>query len=413
MLLIIIVIMTLCSTLVECHGGESHGENRASTDGCPNGAQSCFSNPTNCNPTVTSGCVTLLWNYTSSTNIFDFVITGSAQYVSFAFATIQAMEDADMYYCTTGRFGSAAITTMTEPNDLTVDPSTIPTNSHEVVDGVVKCTFQRVASLDKTVSGGNSKTFDLPSTNFYIIWAFGDTSANGFVTYHQSNRGSSAEPVNFTSGAAIAPGDNTNSIDMVKAHACLMVLAWICFAGIGVIVARHFKPLWHESTINSQKVWFQIHRLLMVAAVVFTVIGIILIFIAREGFSESAGSHAITGLVTLGLAVLNPILALFRPHPDAPRRVYFNYGHWFVGSAARILGIVFQLRPLVCWLSCTYPWYRHSFPWCRSGDVGLARMGHLGPGRLRRLRYYHKHHSGSSILSAWTYNKLSEKPVQR
>ena len=48
--------------------------------------------------------------------------------------------------------------------------------------------------------------------SFYI-------ASNGFVTYHQGNRGASAEPVNFTSGAAIAPGRNTNTIDMVKAHA--------------------------------------------------------------------------------------------------------------------------------------------------------------------------------------------------
>lgn len=340
-LLISILFLSKYSTVVECHGDELHGEETAVTDGCPNGAQSCFSNPTNCDPSTTTGCISMSWNYTIATDTFDFIITGSAEYVAFAFASIQAMEDADMYYCTTTRFGSAAITGMTVPTDIQpIDPATIPTSSQEVVDGVVTCTFQRVSSVVKTVSGGASKTFDLPSTNFYIIWAFGDANANGFVTYHQSNRGSSAAPVNFTSGAAIKPGNNTNTIDMVKAHACLMVLAWVCFAGIGVIVARHFKPLWHESTINSQKVWFQIHRLLMVSAVVFTVIGIILIFVAREGFSESAGSHAITGLVTLGLAVLNPILALFRPHPDAPRRIYFNYSHWFVGSAARIMGIV-------------------------------------------------------------------------
>jgi len=326
---------------VLCHGGEAHSEDRAVTDGCPFSAQSCFSYPSNCDPTTAAGCVSLSWNYTVATNLFDFVITGSSDYVSFAFASISAMENADMYYCTTARFGSASITGMTTPTDLTVDPSTILSNTQEVTNGVVKCTFQRVASLDKVVSGGTSKTFDLPGTNFYILWAFGSLNpSNGFVTYHQGNRGASAEPVNFTSGAAIAPGSNTNTIDMVKAHACLMVIAWICFAGIGVIVARHFKPLWHNSTINSQKVWFRIHRLLMVSAVVFTIIGIILIFVAREGFSESAGPHAITGLVTLGLAVLNPILALFRPHPDAPRRPYFNYIHWFVGSAARIIGIV-------------------------------------------------------------------------
>lgn len=341
LILIGMLFLSKYSTFVECHGDEPHGQGRSTTEeGCLYGAQSCFSNLPNCDPTVTPGCISLSWNYTISTNIFDFVLTGSAQYAAFAFASVSAMENADMYYCTTSRFGSAAITGMNLPVDIQpIDPANIPTSSQEVVDGVVTCKFQRVGSVDKTVSGGLVKTFDLLSTNFYIIWAFGDANGNGFVTYHQSNRGSSSESVNFTSGAAIAPATD-NTIDMVKAHACLMVLAWICFAGVGVIVARHFKPLWHDSTINSQKVWFQIHRLLMVSAVVFTIIGIILVFVARGGYSESAGSHAVTGLVTLGLAILNPILALFRPHPDAPRRKYFNYSHWFVGSAARIMGIV-------------------------------------------------------------------------
>lgn len=330
-------------TLVNCHGGEEHNKfsGRSST-GCPYHAQSCFSNPTGCDPTTSSPCISLLWNYTASTDLFDFIITGSgAQYVSFAFASSADMQDADMYYCTTARFGTAAITQMTTPTDLSINSVDIPNHSHEVANGVVTCTFERVASLVKSVTNGNAKTFDLSSTNFYIIWAFGDVNtASGFVTYHLGNRGASSDAVNFTVGASIAPAVTTNTIDMVKAHACLMVIAWLCLASIGVVVARHFKPLWHGKTINEQKVWFQIHRLLMVTAVTFTVIGIILIFVAREGYSETAGSHAVTGLVTLGLAFLNPILALFRPHPGTPKRVYFNYSHWFVGSAARIIGMV-------------------------------------------------------------------------
>ena len=38
----------------------------------------------------------------------------------------------------------------------------------------------------------------------------------------------------------------------------LMIIAWLTCASIGVIIARHFKPLWHDSTIADNKVWFQV-----------------------------------------------------------------------------------------------------------------------------------------------------------
>jgi len=42
--------------------------------------------------------------------------------------------------------------------------------------------------------------------------------------------------------------------------------------------------------------------------------------------------------VTL-LAVINPLMALVRPAPNHSKRIYFNWGHWFVGSLARILSV--------------------------------------------------------------------------
>lgn len=50
-------------------------------------------------------------------------------------------------------------------------------------------------------------------------------------------------------------------------------------------------------------------------------------------------SHAVIGIIVMGLALLNPIMALFRPNPNAERRPIFNWMHYSVGSIARILSI--------------------------------------------------------------------------
>ena len=43
---------------------------------------------------------------------------------------------------------------------------------------------------------------------------------------------------------------------------CLMTIAWVFFSTIGITVARYFKPVWSDSTIKGQKVWFQVRPLL-------------------------------------------------------------------------------------------------------------------------------------------------------
>lgn len=48
------------------------------------------------------------------------------------------------------------------------------------------------------------------------------------------------------------------------------------------------------------------------------------------------GAHQILGSIAFTFALLNPIGALFRPHPDAANRWVFNWMHWFGGNAGHI-----------------------------------------------------------------------------
>jgi hypothetical protein len=74
----------------------------------------------------------------------------------------------------------------------------------------------------------------------------------------------------------------------------------------------------------------------MSTAAVLCLAGFIIILVDLSG-SFNPINHAIVGLTTFLLAMVQPLVALFRPHPGTPRRPLFNYFHWTVGYSAQIL----------------------------------------------------------------------------
>lgn len=72
-----------------------------------------------------------------------------------------------------------------------------------------------------------------------------------------------------------------------------------------------------------------------------TVIAFILIFVELGGWTSipaTQNPHAVIGLITTLLAFIQPFIAYFRPHPDAPKRYLFNWVHWTVGRFSHVLG---------------------------------------------------------------------------
>ena len=61
------------------------------------------------------------------------------------------------------------------------------------------------------------------------------------------------------------------------------------------------------------------------------------------GFRYTPGSHPTVGGLCLLCAFLQPLMALARPGPTAPRRNIFNWAHWAVGNLALLLGQVSSL----------------------------------------------------------------------
>jgi uncharacterized membrane protein len=49
--------------------------------------------------------------------------------------------------------------------------------------------------------------------------------------------------------------------------------------------------------------------------------------------------HAVIGIVCIILAVIQPVMAYFRPHPGTSNRWIFNGAHWFIGNSAFIFAL--------------------------------------------------------------------------
>lgn len=89
-----------------------------------------------------------------------------------------------------------------------------------------------------------------------------------------------------------------------------MIVSWIGLTSIGIVFARYFKKSWSNRKTCGQDVWFIWHVICMFLSWILTIAGFVIIFVYRGEWSTSA--HAIMGCVVLGLAVIQPIGAVFR-----------------------------------------------------------------------------------------------------
>ena len=111
-------------------------------------------------------------------------------------------------------------------------------------------------------------------------------------------------------------------------------------ASIGILVARYYRQTWVGRQLMGKDVWFFSHRLLMAAAWALTLLALVAVVVELGGWTSLAPSknpHAVIGAVCVALCFVQPVMAFFRPHPDAGRRYLFNCAHWVVGNVANIL----------------------------------------------------------------------------
>ncbi|XP_060069635.1 putative ferric-chelate reductase 1 [Ylistrum balloti] len=207
-----------------------------------------------------------------------------------------------------------------------------------LVGSILNCSLTRTMAIP-----GQQEFYDLQQ-NWHILFARGQTSS-GTPTKHSESPVISSQEVDFQLTSTLAGA--AVSYPLVKAHGSLMIFAWVFVASIGIFDARYMKTIWPDSTLFGQKVWFPIHRICMGTVLSLTVTSFIIIFVEVGGYahniSVAAGSivygryHPILGIIVTTLAVINPIMALFRCAPDHEKRPIFNFAHRLCGISAHII----------------------------------------------------------------------------
>ncbi|XP_072173088.1 putative ferric-chelate reductase 1 [Diadema setosum] len=279
-------------------------------------------------------------------NAINFTLWGSVEgnsgYVAVGITTTKNMLSGDVYACTLDagtasfeRYWTPAVGRGAEPRTL----KGVPDYQAEVVDGELRCQFRRVMSLND----GDAEFYDVSGNEniSYLIMAKAN-SFSGSIGFHQNFYCVSEDLVLANSTSAEAEEE---SPVLMQIHGCLMIIAWMGFASIGITVARFFKPMWPNSTLCGEKVWFSIHRTCMLSAFGLFIMGFIIIFVHVGGIigrNEEVGrlfAHTICGILATACGVINPIMAIFRPHPGTEYRPIFNWAHWAVGLLGYCLAI--------------------------------------------------------------------------
>ncbi|XP_073907026.1 ferric-chelate reductase 1 isoform X3 [Castor canadensis] len=291
----------------------------------------CVRSPVNCDPEKEPACVFL--SFTREDQSVMVEMSGPSDgYLSFAFSHDRWMGHDDAYMC------------IREDQSVHIQPSHLTGRSHPVMDsrgiledmawrladGVIQCSFRRNITLP-----GVKNRFDL-NESFYIFLADGAVK-DGRIYKHSKQPLITYEKYNVTDSPKNIGG--SHSSPLLKAHGALMFVAWMTTVSIGVLVARFLRPVWSKAFFLGQAVWFQVHRVLMLITSGLTCIGFVLPFIYRGGWSRHAGYHPYLGCIVMTLAVLQPLLAAFRPPLYDPRRQMFNWTHWSIGTAARIMAV--------------------------------------------------------------------------
>ena len=174
-----------------------------------------------------------------------------------------------------------------------------------------------------------------------LLLAGGSYSGPGGLSYHLQDKISSSAPVNLALVSLVGGASDL----FFRLHGLLMLVAWLGCAGVGMILARYFKKTWRGTQILGKDLWFQFHRLLMILTVLLSMAAVVLVLLKVDIqplalSSLKTNAHPIIGLCCVILAILQPIMAAFRPHPGAGGRSLFNWAHWLVGNTAHCCGVV-------------------------------------------------------------------------
>lgn len=179
-------------------------------------------------------------------------------------------------------------------------------------DGRIRCRFTRKIS----VNDEEYDSYPLTATPYHILMARGPLREGG-VGRHGMEVGHlpavSPDPVVFPSLDDIS---GRASYPMIKAHACLMLLAFMFFAPIGILWMKYYTTMWPNSRLFGERYWFVVHYNCAFWVVLLVIIAFILIFFEVGGYSKlpelPLKAHPILGIIIFVCTILIPVIILLR-----------------------------------------------------------------------------------------------------
>jgi len=134
--------------------------------------------------------------------------------------------------------------------------------------------------------------------------------------------------------------------DAQNAHGALMFTAWGILVPLAVLSAVNKTNLsfLQDVKVMGMPLWFATHRTFNYLAVILTIIGFF-IAIDMTNVDHFSFTHAKIGLTVFIFALLQPIIAFFRPHPPkkgeerTPGRWAFEIAHVSIGVVTLYLGM--------------------------------------------------------------------------
>ena len=180
-----------------------------------------------------------------------------------------------------------------------------------VVANNLTCSFSRPL----TTTGSQTVSMGDP---VYVLWAVGDV-ANGGIEKHSDRAitGDALPMYNISAAASVS------SNIMYQLHAIFMIITWLWLLPFGIYVARFRDVIGMGAAhkpADAPPLWWRIHQPVQYLGVLLLVVSATIIFVTvgqswGSGYPTSSftkGAHQIAGLVSIILAVLQPVLAMMR-----------------------------------------------------------------------------------------------------
>ncbi|KAK3571790.1 hypothetical protein QTP86_018681 [Hemibagrus guttatus] len=302
--------------------------------------KACFSKPDDCDPAKDVNCYFMSVMPSSSVWEIVFEIHGRVEgFVSFGFSEDQIMGNDDIYICVLDSTGSIQIQHAFSTGRSRLKNVPLGNISHirtSVMDGIIRCSFRSRNPISTTrISGMNN--------SYYLLFAYG-SSVDGKILYHGQNHFVSTASVDILNPQTVR---NMQLPVIIKAHGCLMLIAWMFTASTGMMIARYLKAVMGKGCCHKD-FWFVAHVSLMSISGAATITAFVLVFAHVRGWH--GGLHPILGYLVLILSLIQPVAAAFRCAPQHEQRYIFNWLHVVNAAVVKVLAVVaiFTGLMLIC-----------------------------------------------------------------